>query len=256
MRWVLALGVIQGLTEFLPISSSGHLVVLKAWFGVASPGAALEVALHAGTLVAVLWTYRQWLGTFIRKLVQRVPAAWRLFWRLALASIPAGMVGLALDEWVGRFFTVGAVILGWLGTSLLLFATPKPGEGERRMEDMGPAHALLIGLAQAMALWPGLSRSGSTIAMGRVCGLRPEDAARFSFLLAIPTILGASILEAPALVQASIPSVWLIISALLAAVTGAVAIQWVKGIVNRPRLWRGFGLYTALAALAAWFIGG
>lgn len=256
MGAILVLGVIQGLTEFLPISSSGHLVVLKVWFGVASPGAGLEVALHAGTLFAVLWAYRHWLSTFLVNLWRRQGGAWPLLMKLAVASVPAGLAGLLLQDVVSHFFSVGAVIVGWLATSLLLYITPSPGEGTRQLADMGLATALLVGLAQALALWPGLSRSGSTIAMGRVTGLKPDDAAQFSFLLAIPTILGASLLEAPALARAAIPISWLALSALLAAITGIVAIQWVQGIVNRPRLWRGFGLYTASAALVAWIIGG
>ncbi len=256
MGAILVLGVIQGLTEFLPISSSGHLVVMKVLFGVASPGAGLEVALHAGTLIAVLWAYRHWLATFLKNLWHRQGGAWPLLGKLAVASLPAGLAGLLLQEVLSRVFSVDAVIVGWLATSLLLYITPRPGEGTRQLADMGFGSALLVGLAQALALWPGLSRSGSTIAMGRVAGLKPDDAAQFSFLLAIPTILGASLLETPDLFRGAIPISWLVLSALLAAITGSVAIQWVKGIVNRPRLWRGFGLYTASAALAAWIIGG
>lgn len=256
MRGVMLLGLIQGLTEFLPISSSGHLVVMKFLFGVTSPGAGLEVALHVGTLFAVLWAYRRWLGAFLQQLRQGEREAWGLFLKLVVASIPAGLAGLLLQDMVGRFFTVGAVLVGWLMTSLLLWVTPGPAEGTRRLTEMTAGTAVLVGLAQALALWPGLSRSGSTIAMGRVTGLRPDDAAQFSFLLAIPTILGASVLEMPSLVRAPIPLFWLGLSALVAAITGAIAIQWVKGIVNRPTVWRGFGLYTALAALAVWIIGG
>lgn len=256
MGSILGLGVIQGLTEFLPISSSGHLIVLKAWFGVAAPGAALEAALHAGTLLAVFWAYRHWLASYLTRLWARDRSAWALMGRLALGSVPAGLVGLGLQDLVERYFTVEAVIVGWLATSVLLWVTPGPQEGARRLEQLGWGGALLVGGAQALALWPGLSRSGSTIAMARVVGLAPDDAAQFSFLLAIPAVLGASVLEVPSMLRSTLPMGTLAAAALLAAVTGAVAIQWVKGIVNRPRVWRGFGIYTAVVALSAWIIGG
>ena len=122
---VLGLGVIQGLTEFLPISSSGHLVVLKTLFGVASPGAALEVALHAGTLLAVFWAYRHWFVEWLGQLRAKERAAWDLMGRLVVGSVPAGILGLLLGEMVARYFTVEAVLLGWVATSVLLWITPK-----------------------------------------------------------------------------------------------------------------------------------
>lgn len=246
----------QGLTEFLPISSSGHLIVLKTLFGVTSPGASLEVALHVGTLLAVFWAYRSWLGRFLGRLCSRDRKAWRTLGLLLWGSIPAGLLGLGLHAWLEPYFTAGAVVVGWCGTTVLLFLTPRPGDGVRSLEALGWRGALAIGAAQALALWPGLSRSGTTIAMARVVGLAPEDAAQFSFLLAIPAVLGATLLEAPHLMAGPLPLTALIFATLVAMVTGVVAIQWVKGIVNRPRIWRGFGVYTAAAALAVWIIGG
>lgn len=253
---VLGLGIIQGLTEFLPISSSGHLIVMKSLFGVSSPGAALEVALHAGTLVAVLWAYRHWIGQWARDLRARQRAAWQTLGALTVASVPAGLAGLFMGRLVEHFFIVPAVVVGWLCTALLLWAMPAPDKTDGLAGGMTWTRAILIGLAQALALWPGLSRSGSTIAMGRAVGLAPEDAARFSFLLAIPAVAGASLFEVPALADASLPGRDLAAGALLAAITGVIAIQWVKGLVNRPRAWRGFSIYMACAALAAWIFGG
>ncbi len=252
---VLGLGALQGLTEFLPISSSGHLIVLKTILGVASPGAALEVALHLGTLVAVLWAYRHWVGGWLKDLAAGGRRAWRLLGLLALASVPAAAAGILLGHVVEQYFTVEAVAVGWLCTTALLWTTPL-GRGVQSLEQMRWWQAFMIGLAQALALWPGLSRSGATIAMARGIGMRGDDAAQFSFLMAIPAVLGASLFEFGAMSRPGVPWTLLILAALLAAVTGVVAIQWVKGIVQRSRAWRAMGIYTAAAAVAVWLIGG
>lgn len=256
MGSVWALGILQGLTEFLPISSSGHLIVAKTWFGVASPGAALEVALHVGTLGAVLWVYRHWLKTWLTALAKGEKAAVRLLARLIVATIPAGLVGFFLGDVVQAYFVVSAVVLGWLCTALLLWVTPAPQRGSIEIGGMSTVQAFLIGLAQALALWPGLSRSGTTIAMARTLGMRPDDAAQFSFLLAIPTVVGASVFELPAIRHATIPWHELLIGAVFALLTGVIAIQWMKGLVNRQRAWRGFSIYLALMAICAWMVGG
>lgn len=252
---VLGLGALQGLTEFLPVSSSGHLIVLKTILGVASPGAALEVALHLGTLAAVLWAYRRWIGRWLKELAQGRRAAWRLMGLLTAASVPAAGAGLLLGHVVEQYFTVGAVAVGWMCTTVLLWATPI-GRSGRPLEQMRWWQAAVIGCAQALALWPGLSRSGTTIAMARAVGVKGEDAAQFSFLMAIPAVVGASLFEFGAMSHPGVSWSLLILAALLAAVTGVVAIQWVKGIVQQSRAWRAMGIYTAAAAVAVWLIGG
>lgn len=252
---VLGLGALQGLTEFLPISSSGHLIVLKTILGVASPGAALEVALHLGTLAAVLWAYRRWIGGWLKDLTAGRRTAWRLMGLMALASVPAAAAGLLLGHTVEQYFTVEAVAVGWLCTTILLWTTPM-GRGGQSLDEMRWWQVGMIGVAQALALWPGLSRSGTTIAMARAVGVRAEDAAQFSFLMAIPAVIGASFFEFGSMSHPGVPWTLLILAASLAAVTGAVAIQWVKGIVQRSRAWRAMGMYTAAAAVAVWLIGG
>ena len=252
---VLGLGALQGLTEFLPISSSGHLIVLKTMLGVASPGAALEVALHLGTLAAVLWAYRRWIKRWLKELAGGARSAWRLLGLLAAASVPAAIAGVLLGRVVEQYFTVGAVAVGWLCTSALLWTTPI-GTNGRPLEQIRWWQAAAIGCAQALALWPGLSRSGTTIAMARAVGVQGEDAAQFSFLMAIPAVVGASLFEFGAMRHPGVSWPLLILAASLAAVTGAVAIQWVKGFVQRSRAWRAMGIYTAAAAVAVWIIGG
>lgn len=251
-----ALGLVQGLAEFLPVSSSGHLVVLRALFGLHTAGAGLEVALHLGTLAAVVAAYRHWMGDWVVQLVRREQAAWRIFWHLGLASVPAGVTGVVLGHWVESYFTVAATSLGWAATAVLLWLIPTPQPADRPLDQMTWTQALWIGCAQALALWPGLSRSGTTIAMARTVRLAGADAAQFSFLMAIPAVLGATVFELPALAKSSLTPGSLALGALIAALAGFVAIQWITRIVNRPHAWRGFSAYLAVCAMAVWIFGG
>jgi len=203
------MGLLQGLTEFLPVSSSGHLVAAKVLFGIETPGVLLEVALHFGTLIAVVvvlhaevWQLCRdgvrglWLLVRTRSAARAVAGAPEC--RTALAIIvgtaPAAVVGLTLGDHISLLFTSLRAAGGFIFlTGLIVLATrfaPK-GEGEK----VGVGRGLLVGAAQAFALLPGISRSGSTIATGFFLGLTRRKAARFSFLLVIPALAGAMLLE-------------------------------------------------------------
>jgi undecaprenyl-diphosphatase len=208
------LGVIQGLAEFLPISSSGHLVLAQQWLGDAfvfqTDAVAFDLVLHLGTLLPVLHFYRADLLGILRQLLDGNPAkhpggplAWakadRHRWlalMVVVASVPTGLIGVTLkDTFEALFHSVGAVCVGLGITGALLLAT-RALEGRANGRELGIATALLIGLAQGVAITPGISRSGTTIATALMLGIRREDAARFSFLLSIPAILGAVLLQA------------------------------------------------------------
>jgi undecaprenyl-diphosphatase len=191
--------VVQGLTEFLPVSSSGHLVLAERLLGVARPGLVLETALHLGTLLAVLWAYRRDLAHLLRGLAgaggDRGEAV-RLATALTVGSLPAAVAGLALRGWVDRLFgSLTAVGLGWCGSGLLLLAAACRPRGGRRLRDLRLRDALYIGILQALALLPGVSRAGSTLAGGILRGLEPEAAARWSLWLSIPAVAGAALAE-------------------------------------------------------------
>ena len=202
------LAILQGLTEFLPVSSSGHLVLTQAALEeVDTPALAVDVALHLGTLAAVLVVYRRDLFGLLRGLGQ---GRWREPLLLALGTLPAAIVGLTLREDIhGLFERPRAAALGLVGTGLILLVGEwarrrRAGGGEPGPEgepgEPGPppvAAALAMGIAQALAILPGVSRSGTTIACGLVFGLSPRASARFSFLLAVPAILGAAAVELP-----------------------------------------------------------
>ncbi len=199
------LGFVQGLTEFLPISSKGHLVIVERLLGVRSEGVALEVALHIGTLLAVVFYYWRDLslmavaapGTVAGLLRARIPAdpVGRILVALALGTVPAVAVALVAGDAIESVFhSPRLAFAGFAATGFVLLTTRGrvAGRGEARIRD-----GLLVGAAQAFAVLPGVSRSGTTIAAGVAAGLSREAAARFSFLLSIPAVLGAVVHELP-----------------------------------------------------------
>jgi undecaprenyl-diphosphatase len=194
------LGIVQGLTEFLPVSSSAHLILARAFFGwdAESFGLAFDVACHVGTLLAVLAYFRDDILEMLRAvpgLFGGTPAARRI-WLLVIGTVPAVAVGLLFDDLIEtrlRTPLVAAVTLtiGALGLLLVERLSPRT----RDEHGVTPGEALALGVAQASALVPGISRSGATITVGMLLGLRREAAARFSFLLGVPAILGAAVKE-------------------------------------------------------------
>jgi len=189
------LGIIQGLTEFLPVSSSGHLVLTQELLGVNEPGVTFELLAHVGTLGAVLVYFRKTIWRLARSLLAGGVREDRelVFW-VAVGTIPAGFAGVFLEDFFEQAFSsplLTSVML--LVTGLILLATRLAKHGQR---SVGWKSALAMGIGQAMAIMPGISRSGTTIAMGLWTKVEPSRAAEFSFLLAIPVIGGAVILKA------------------------------------------------------------
>jgi undecaprenyl-diphosphatase len=235
------LGVVQGLTEFLPVSSSGHLAVAQHFLSPlpARQKVAVDVALHVGTLVAVLGYFRRDLLAMVRALVGRTGGwAWSWIWLLGLATVPAAVAGITLQHRIEAAFdslpVVGACFL--LTGTLLILASGVRG-ADRDEAALGPVDALVVGCFQALALLPGVSRSGSTIASGLFRRARGDVAARFSFLLAVPAIGGAVLLEGRELL-ALLPTAPLALGAgvVVAAVSGVVAIALVLRAVRAAKL--------------------
>lgn len=257
----IVLGILQGFTEFLPISSSGHLVVAGAWLGVSSPGGALEVALHGGTLAAVLVHYRRDVAWLARSLLpwrrgEEAERGRRLAGFLVAATLPAAAAGLLFGDRIEALFDRPRVAgFGFLATgALLLLAEARP-TGSRRADRAGWLRSLAVGAAQAAALVPGVSRSGATIACALRLGLAPLEAARFSFLMAIPAILGAVVLEAASASDglATLDPGAAGLGVAAAALSGLLAIRWLERLLAGKRL-RPFALYVFLlgAAVLLW----
>ena len=253
----LLLGIVQGLTEFLPISSSGHLVVAETAIGLTTPGVVVEVVLHVATLLAVTIVYRARIIELVRGVVDGSRTAWQYVGVLALASIPAGVVGFLFADFFERAFdSLLAVGCNFLVTGTVLWGTRWARGGGRR-ERPTPTGAGGIGLAQALAILPGISRSGTTVAAGLWLRLTPERAAEFSFLLAIPAIAGAAVLQLGELSvgAATVGLVPLAASFVAALVSGVFAIRFLilllrRGAFHRfaPYCW-GVGVATVWWAL-------
>jgi len=250
----LVLGLIQGLTEFLPVSSSGHLVPAERLFGLQPPGLVCEAALHLATLCAVLVAFRHDLVELIRAFGARGSLDRRKeIGLLILGTVPIVILGLVLrgsaDVWFRSLWVVGA---GWLATAAMVACADRRARGAAAIPSA--AGAFSIGLAQAVALVPGVSRSGFSIGAGLLVGLRPDRAARFSFLLSIPAVAGAGALvlwdavHVPAGEALDIPGV--AVAAGVAFVVGLLALRALLALVVRRRLWPFAAYCAALGGVA------
>ncbi len=239
------LGIVQGLTEFLPVSSSAHLVLFERFLGFDPPGVLLEAALHLGTLGAVILLLRHDLIRLARGLFHRGSERSEVG-RLIVGTIPIVFLGLLFQNRIEAAFTSLSVIgFCLLVTGAILFLADWAGKRAKRYE-IRLFDSIFIGLSQAAALLPGISRSGSTIATGMALGVRGAEAARFSFLLSIPAILGAGALKViQAFSEGSIPAgewIGLLLGALTAGAVGALAIKGLLAVIARGRL-KVFGIY-------------
>jgi len=236
----LILGAIQGATEFLPISSSGHLVLFQRLLDLDPPGVLLEALLHWGTLGAIVLVFRADLMELARSLTRRGTIEGRKeIGLIAAGTVPILVLGLLLRSSMGALFASTTVLgASFLATALLLALT---GLVRRRAErnQVRFADSLSIGWAQAAALLPGLSRSGATIAAGVFAGLKPQRAARFSFLLAVPALFGAGLLNLWDAVHAGTKAPWagLAVGTITAFLVGWAAVRTLLALVSRGRLW-------------------
>jgi len=265
------LGLIQGLGEFLPISSSGHLILAQAVFGLEEPEVAFDVVLHLGTLCAVFIFYRQTLISLIKELrflpgALISPARMRELYRdrpdfrfglmIIIGSIPTGIIGLLLKDILKAHFTsVLSVGLALLVTGVLLRVVGSRGKEGREGGEMTIRDALIIGAIQGLAIVPGFSRSGFTICAGLFAGLNRVTAARYSFILSIPAIIGATILELGDGLQSRFTAPDFLVGFAVAALTGYLALALLVRLLKQDNFavfswwcW-GVGLFAVTWAL-------
>jgi undecaprenyl-diphosphatase len=243
------LGLVQGLAEFLPISSSAHLILTPWFFGWPDPGLTFDVALHFGTLIAVAaYFWRDWLRLLAAAPRPRTPDG-RLFWLLMVGAIPGGIAGVLLDDLAERALRAPLLIAGALALmGLVLLVADRWGRHERELHDIGLVDALLIGASQALAIVPGVSRSGITIAVARARGLERAAAARFSFLVGSPIILGAALFKLRDILRApGVLSGPFLAGVAMAAVVGAITIGVLLRYVQRS----GLGIFVVYRLLLA-----
>lgn len=236
------LGIVQGLTEFLPVSSSGHLVITQFILGVEEPGITFEVFVHFGTLVSILWVFYPDIVKLFRAVLwlDDDKMSRRLALYIIIGSIPAGIVGLGFHSFFVRLFssllTVGLMLL--VTGSLLWFINQKV-PGKKTLDNMSKLDAIFIGIFQALAIFPGISRSGATITAALFKDLNQETAVRFSFLLTLPAILGATLLEVLDIWRD--PEVglsfWVLgVGTLAAFFSGVIAIRTLINLLKRRKL--------------------
>ncbi len=250
------LGLIQGLTEFLPISSSGHLTLFGAWLGASAgegdPYRFFVVATHFGTLLAILLYYRRDLGELLaaffrslgrglRPLEKDIPRM-KMIAIIVAGTVPAVIVGLTLDDTLERLFTEplpAAIFLTVTGFILLSTKWTGPkAEGQ-----VGWRSGLLTGVAQAFAILPGISRSGSTISMALAAGIERKEAARFAFILAIPALMGAALFDTLKIESlASVDWPVILVGTVTAFVSGYLSLVWLIRLLARQSFWK-FAFY-------------
>ena len=252
----LILGLVQGLTEFLPVSSSGHLVLVEALTGVHFTDVFVEVSLHVATLASVLVLYGRRLWEIVRGVLTGDGPSIRYALLLVIATIPAGLIGVLFHHQIEDAFHS----LTWLGiqflvTGVILWSTKAPTAGTETVPSTGAA--TVIGFAQAFAILPAISRSGATIAAALRAGLTPAAAGEFSFLMSIPVIAGAGLLEArtAALNMAHVGALPWAVSFVAAFAAGIWSIRWLVRLLQRGRFYAfapycwAVGLFTLAYAL-------
>lgn len=243
----LLLGIVQGLTEFLPVSSSGHLVLVQSAFSDAFAFAEdvvlFDLVLHVGTLLPVLLFYRAdivrlTLSAAGRGPLEGVAADRRFILYVLLATIPTGVIGLLFkDTFESLFHSVEAVAVALAITGMMLLASGWADRPDRPRRNLNPWIALTVGLAQSLAITPGISRSGSTIAVALMLGLDREKAARFSFLMSIPAITGAAVVQMKDGVRFDQDQLGSLTVGFLAAfVSGTFALRWLVALIRGGRL--------------------
>ena len=257
------LGLVQGLTEFLPISSSAHLAIVGTLIGADDPGAAFTAICQLGTEAAVIGYFRKdiarIIGRWVQSLLGRVPRSdpdARMGWLVILGTIPIGVLGLLFQdsiETVLRGFVVIATTL-WL-FALVLGAADRFGAKERTLDQLTWKHGVLFGLAQALALIPGVSRSGGTISMGLLLGYTREAAARYSFLLAIPAVVLSGFFQLFSEVHDGAAVAWgpTVAATIVAFVVGYVVIAWLMRFIS-THSYRAFVVYRLVAAAVVYVL--
>lgn len=278
----IVLGLVEGITEYLPISSTGHLIIAKAMLGLDQPHLKRNaddfiIIIQGGAILAVLSLYWPRVVQMIRGLLGKDPAGFKLAANLFFAFLPAAVFGKLLDDWIdARLFYLAPVLAAVLVGGLFMmwidqwragrFGLVKYHSRYRTIDDLTPLDALLIGLMQCVAMWPGTSRSMMTITAGFLVGLRPKAAAEFSFLLGLPTLGAATLYRLfknfkhahdtgePNLFQA-LGVAPAIVGILIAAVSAAIAVKWLVNFLNRhgltPFAWYRIALFVLLLLLAS-----
>ena len=252
------LGIIQGLTEFLPVSSSGHLVIAKNLFGIETHNLSFEVAVHAATVMSTIVVFRKEIWDLLKGLFMfKYNSQTEYVFKILVSVVPVMLVGLFFKDFVERIFGSGLLIVGiaLLITSALLYFSDRSSSNPKKEggKEIGYKEAFIIGLSQAVAVIPGLSRSGTTISTGLFLGVKRSEVAKFSFLMVLIPILGEAFLELVSgdlsAESSGIATLPLVLGTLAAFISGFIACSWMINVVKRAKL-KYFALYCVIIGVA------
>lgn len=245
---IVILALVQGITEFLPISSSGHLSILKTFLNINSDGALIEVVLHAGTLMSILLFYRKRLSKIFKRILNKDEESLRFFSCVIVAIIPIGIIGFIFGDSIEYLFNnTKLVCLFLIITGIFLIFS---NFWRSKISNFNTRKSFLIGLAQMFAILPGMSRSGLTIGMGNIIGIDAKKSAEFSFIIAIPVLTGVIVkyflnLEWDSI---SISINYLFLGLIISFITGLLSLRWLISLLEKGKFWY-FGLYCIFIGL-------
>lgn len=238
----IVLGIIQGITEFLPISSSGHLVLLQKFWDIKENILTFDIALHFATLLVIIVVMRKNILELLRKPICKTTGL------LLIATIPVGLIGFLFNDFIEDLFKTGNFLgYAFIFTGIIIYLSEKIKRKEKIIKEMNIFDSIIIGIAQALAVIPGVSRSGMTISAGLFRGIKKEQAIQFSFLLTIPAILGASLkdiidITVKSSIEVSLDFTLILFGMFAAFISGYFAIKFMLGFFTRVKL-KGFSYY-------------
>ncbi len=234
-------GIVQGVAEFLPISSTAHLVLLPKLFGWTELSNTFDVALHLGTSVAVIvFFFKEWVKLIKAGFTKPKSTDGKLFWFIAIACIPGALAGILLDKYMTFFESPLLIGIMLIVMGLLLYVFDKVSKKTFELEEIGLKRSILVGLAQILAIIPGVSRSGVTMTAGRALGITRDGIARFTFLISTPLILGDALYHVKDIANVPIEPAPFVVAILTAAITGILAIKFLLNYIRT----KGFGIFA------------
>lgn len=245
-------GIVQGIGEFLPISSTAHLNLLPWVFGWQPQATYFDMALHLGTAFAVIaFFFKDWLVLIKAGFTEPKSADGKLFWLIALATIPGSIIGLALDKYAESFAN-NVLLIGimLIVMGAVLYFADKYGKRNVKLKEIGLKRSFLVGLSQALAVIPGVSRSGITMSTGRFLGMSREAIARFTFLMSAPIILADALYHAKDMVNTTLPIVPFVVAILTSAVVGLISIKFLLNYLKT----KGFGIFVVYRFVLGTFV--
>jgi undecaprenyl-diphosphatase len=244
-------GIVQGIGEFLPISSTAHLILVPWLLGWRNPGVVFDVALHLGTAAAViLFFLKDWIRLIGAGFSRPKSKDGKLFWLIVLATIPGGIAGVLLDKYMTNFRNPALIGVMLILMGVILYLADIMGRNEVKIENIGLSRSILVGISQTLAIIPGVSRSGITMSTGRILGMTRESIAKFTFLMSAPIILADGLYHAKGMGSVPIDKVPFFVAVLTSAIVGALSIKFLLNYLKR----KGFGIFAVYRLIVGAFV--